>query len=329
MFPMSIWQGVRPSWSYRQALLRFLMVLLLVAAWSPVSKAFAEEPRIKNLNVTVWPEYDDPRVLVQYEGEFEGLSLPQKVSFLVPQGTPISSACAINPNGQHTSETWENKDVEGGFTQVTFQLTQPKVHVEYYYNPLQGSPNKSMAYSYKTLYPVDTLNLEVQQPLKATEFAVTPATSEVSNDKDGFKYYHYRFSKVPVGGTSSFQVSYTKPDNTPSVKPSSGGTSVSQAGGDTNTAVILAIVVGAVVLGGGAYYAVNRKPQRRYGTGRGNLYPSVAAPSVAAASRGSSAPVNPRRGKGASASRAAFCRQCGTAIQGGDNFCPKCGQRVR
>jgi len=321
MFLSGLWKG-GPLFSWHM-IFRLSVALFLVAAWSPVSRAFAEDPRIKSLSVSVWPEYDDPRVLVQYEGDFEGLSLPQEVSFLVPQGAAIGSACGVSPNGQHTSETWKSKDVEGGFTQITYKLTQPKFHVEYYYQPLAGSPNKSMAYSYKTLYPVDTLNLEVQQPLKAAEFAVTPATSEVSNDKDGFKYYHYRFDKVPTGGTSSFQVSYTKPDDNPSVKRSQTTGQASQAG-DSNTTAILVIVVGAVVLGGGAFYAVSRKPQRRYGTGRGGLYPSVAA-----ASRGSSAPVNPRRGKGASASRAAFCRQCGTAIQGADNFCPKCGQRVR
>lgn len=57
---------------------------------------------IKNMTVSVWPEYDDPRLLVLYEGQFTvDQTFPQKVRFYVPKGVTINMVCGVKDTGEH------------------------------------------------------------------------------------------------------------------------------------------------------------------------------------------------------------------------------------
>ncbi len=121
-------------------------------------------------------------VLVQYQGTLSGIANKinaRDLSFLVPKGAGVGAACAIKPNGNHTSETWKETDTDEGWTIITFQITEPDFHLEYYYNPLGSAPDKKMTFAYQAVLPVDELQLDVQHPFKATNFVLTPMTGKI------------------------------------------------------------------------------------------------------------------------------------------------------
>ncbi|MDE3089009.1 MAG: zinc ribbon domain-containing protein [Chloroflexota bacterium] len=298
----------------RIALLAILGVLSLGIA----SPARAEEPlRISSLDVSVWPEYDQPGVLVQYQG---GLTAkadktnPLELSFFVPKGAGVGAACAIQSNGNHTSETWKESDADNGLTKITFKVTEPQFHVEYYYNPLTGSPDKKMSFAYAAAMPADEVDLAIQHPLKATNFVLTPDAPNSHQDQDGFTYHAYAFKNVAVGQKLSTEVAYTKTDPKPSVsgdqKPASSTNATNSAtdnGINPNQVIVLATVL--AMAGIVAFFVWQRNTQR-------------AQPRYANAETYRAAP------RAGAAAPAGFCTQCGNAMAVGDKFCARCGSRM-
>ncbi len=96
------------------------LAILLVLASAIFSPAFAQDTtRIATLEISVWPEYDQPGVLVQYQGQLATMDqsgAAHDISFLVPKGAGVGAACGIKSAGSHTSETWKESDASDGYT---------------------------------------------------------------------------------------------------------------------------------------------------------------------------------------------------------------------
>lgn len=291
-------------------------VLLALALDLTALPAYADEPlRISSMGVFVWPEYDQPGVLVQYQGEIAGKpdkTNPQEVSFLVPRGAGIGAACSIQPDGNHTSETWKESDADDGLTKVAFKISQPEFHVEYYFNPLTGSSDKRMDFSYTAALPADELHLDIQHPLKATNFILTPDTPNTHKDDDGFTYHTYTFKQVAQGQKLATNIAYTKTDPKPSVsgdkKPASASTTLSSEGGiNPNQVIVILTAMGFVGIAG--FFVWERRTRQ-------------AALEVTRFD-----PVE-RMPSGRSVSPGGYCTQCGSAMEVGDRFCAHCGSPV-
>lgn len=292
-------------------ILSTLFTLVLLGSVSP---ARAEEPpKISMMDVSVWPEYDQPGVLVQYQGNVAGKAdktSPVELYFFVPKGAGVGAACAVQANGNHTSETWKESEAEGGLTKITFKVSEPQFHVEYYYNPLPTATDKKFSFAYTAALPADQVQVDIQHPLKATNFALTPDTPDLHKDNDGFTYHSYTFKQVAAGQKLATDVAYTKTDPKPSVSgnppatTTNAASTASDGGINPNQIIVLAtfVVMGGII----AYFVWERK-------NRG------AQPEYVRAEWHDAAP----RGDGLATG--GYCTQCGNALQAGDRFCARCG----
>ncbi|MBI5029266.1 MAG: zinc ribbon domain-containing protein [Chloroflexi bacterium] len=285
-------------------------LVLLVFGW--VAPVAAEDSlRITSLSVSVWPEYDQPGVLVQYEGTISATASktnPRELSFLVPKGAGVGAACAVQSNGNHTSETWKETEGDEGWTKIIFQVTEPDFHVEYYYNPLTSAPDKKMTFTYQALLPADEVEVDVQHPLKATNFVLTPETINSHKDNDGFTYHSYVLKQMSAGQKVSTNIAYTKTDPSPSVSGQKNAATISNASNDNNLnlnqVIVFSIMVG--MLGIIVYFVWERNTRR--------AQPSFATAPFQAASHRARAEWF-----------GGFCTQCGNPMQTDDNFCARCG----
>jgi zinc ribbon protein len=290
---------------------RFVLVAVLTSLLIGISQTVHAQQavRIGSLGISVYPEYDQPGVLVQYEGAILGAadkSNPREVAFFVPQGAGVGAACAVQANGNHTSETWKESDASGGFTRVTYTISEPNFHLEYYYNPLTGVPDKKMDYVYQAALPADEIHIEIQHPLKATNFVLTPDTKDSHQDDDGFTYHTYTFKQVAAGQQVSASVAYTKTDPKPSISNAPKSAPASNSSNDSGVNPKLVVLLSVVVLGIGVvgYFVWERRGGRpRY------------APARATRSSNTS-PVTLQSG---------FCTECGSGLDAEDKFCGKCG----
>lgn len=308
----------RLAWGRRGLVIRALALGLVVVIAglliSPSAAAEGEPPRIKSLKISVWPEYDDPRILVMYEGELgDGVPVPQGVKFLAPSGSEITQVCAIQkPRNEHLCQVYQAREEEG-YLAISYTLPMPNFFLEYFYDGLGGQPERAFRYQFRASHPIDKLEIEVQQPLRSSGFNLSPAYSNVSSESQGFKYYHYYFDKVTAGQVITLNASYTKSDSQPSVSKKQPGRP------ESANALVLVGVAAAALLGGVGWFAFSRRravPQR------------PAVPTLAKKPKGpSQRPPTP--GYKPEMGRAFFCSHCGLPLEESPNFCPRCGTKVR
>ncbi len=293
------------------------LALFAVLFFGITVPASAADPlKISIMDVSVWPEYDQPGVLVQYQGNLSASATqanPLEVYFLVPKGAGVGAACSIQSNGNHTSETWKETDADDGLTKIMFKVSQPQFHVEYYYNPLPDSADKKFSFAYTASLPADEVDLDVQHPLKATAFALTPDAPDSHKDQDGFTYHQYTFRQVTAGQKLSTDVAYTKTDPKPSVSGSQPTSSTSAANAATSDGInpnqVIVIVTILAMAGVIAYFVWERNHRV--------VQPAYArADGYEAAAQASGLATN------------VFCTQCGNPMQAGDRFCARCGSAV-
>ncbi len=291
--------------------------LVFLALWfaphALAQNATTEEDRLANLNIQVRPEFDQPNVLVIYSGELAAKDkLPRSVSLLIPKDAQLNATAYIDANDQLlNTEPAKTEDAGDGYTRVTFNVPTPKFQLEFYYNPLQGSPDKKMDYVYKTAQPTDQLQLLIQEPLKSENFTTAPASIVQTSSAHNFKYHVFDYTNLEAGKIVSVQVSYRKTDPNPSIQNVEVPASAGQASAASSVSplsvagpVLIAGALALFALGGYAYWS------RR----RAEYEPEVAAPT---GSR--------RRSRRSSGGGGGFCPQCGRALDADDNFCPKCG----
>ncbi len=265
---------------------------------------------IRNMDISIWPEYDDPGVLVLYTGEYADAAFPREVQFRILKGVEVNSTCTNVPGGRYTNTFNSGENESGEFATITCRLEEPKFHVEYYFNLPTDKPDRSFTYRFQTVDPIDSLSVEVQQPLRSSNFTTSPTGSITSTDKDGLQYFRLpSFSKVEPGKTVEVQVGYTKNDARPSVNPAV-NPPTSNSGGDVAKSADVGAVLGIFgvgilgVLGYFLYTGLNRR----------------SAATVRAAPHGA------RRTR---TSAGVYCTSCGASLRETDIFCPACGKKRR
>lgn len=298
----------------------FLIALGIVslAALAAPAFTFAQTPeRISQLDIAVWPEFDDPRVLVQYDGTLAAQDgYPREVSFLIPATAQLIATAYQDEQKQYlNTDPATVTDAGSGQKRVTFKTPKPNFHLEYYDDAIQGAPDKTLAFAYTALLPADSVQVQIQQPLKSENFKTTPAAALISEGMHGFKYHIFNYPGIAANQDLKLAIAYTKSDPNPSmqnvVPPATSNQTAPQTNAaDTSTALStqqIFILVGAgVALALGLlalwmWYS-RRQPRLAYAGGSG--------------------------GSGKRAERATgFCSQCGSGLHAGDNFCPKCGAK--
>ncbi len=184
-----------------------------------------EDLSIGRMRVSIWPEYDDRSVLAIYDGRFDdAASFPLKTSFLIPKGAVISDACSLSFEGQHFCQLYKTID-RGTYDEVRLLLPYPNFYLSFHTPEFDPEvERREFDYRVKANHPIRTMEVDIQQPLRATEFNITPAKSVVvSRGEDnssmikGFKHYSYSLEDISGGQETVFKINYLKSDPNPSV----------------------------------------------------------------------------------------------------------------
>lgn len=258
-------------------------------------------------NVTLWiyPEYDDPRLLVMLEGEITGTDFPAEVTFLVPQPAQMYSAGSIDAQGVYSGGPPDRKPSSiSGWDEISYEVTTDTFRVEYYDPIIPGSAEKTIDIEFLSLYTITNIEVIIQEPRKSSEFTVSPSGSPF-RDAEGFDSHHYSLSQLPAGEPLQFEVSYYRTETLPSL----------QVNEDDGSDIIISVVIGLVivaVIGGGLLWLkkTGNKPDNRAARRRAGKRGVV--PEVKKAENKSGSPK--------------YCRHCGQPLKGSGAFCAYCGE---
>jgi hypothetical protein len=304
---------------------RFLFILVLALSWAflAASAQAQDTPVLSNLEISLWPEFDQPEMLIIYRGLFAAdTPLPLPVEFSIPASVGQPTAVAyVGEGGQRLNQQYTTR-VDGDSLIVSFELSTLGFQLEYYAAlPVDSAGQRDFAYSYVADYPISALNLEIQEPPSAQAFVVDPAPGLVTQESDGLTHHFVEVGSLAQGETRSWTVTYQKADSAltiESLAPAPAPTAAaSPLGEETNGSSVVIFIVAffaLIAVGGGAFW-LGRRTQ-----------PAQQAPPP-------SIRRSKRRGSGGRSSErieeTSFCHQCGTSLRFDAVFCHACGATVR
>ena len=173
------------------------------------------------LRLSIWPEYDDPRVLIMLRGEMTPRqAFPASITLPIPKGAEIIGAGMISEQNELLLHPHQ---VLPGDTHNTLQLNLPVPRFcGVLLQPLHHEwVKKRFVYPAPTTYPIELFEVDIQQPLKATAFTLDPTPMERMTDNQGFTYHQFTYRDVGKGQSQTFTIAYTKTATTPQYRSSS------------------------------------------------------------------------------------------------------------
>jgi hypothetical protein len=226
-----------PSWRVLPALLLGIALVLLIAPAAsaqesgplPQAGGLQEETpaSIQQLRLQVMPEYDDPRVLVIGQGRLGGgmSGATREVSFWIPEGAQVNLIIGMgSTSAELVSQpyTLEPDPLRPGWALLTSEFDNAHFFYEYYYAGLESDPAHPERISFNFIFssplPVESILVELQQPLEAVDFSSQPrAASQRQDPRYGFSYHLLERGSLSAGQDLAVQVSYTKSNPAPSI----------------------------------------------------------------------------------------------------------------
>jgi hypothetical protein len=284
----------------------------------PGAGASGPDLHIVHLRLSIWPEYDDPRVLVMFRGAMTPRSaFPARIVLPIPKGVEMIGAGMISEQNElllhpHQILPQETHD------RLELNLPVPRFFVEFYYNPFARGADKRFTYTTPSTYAVERLEVDIQQPLRATHFTTDPPAMRQETDQQGFTSHLFVYRDLGVGEARSFTVSYVKTATEPSVarrEPASGVAEPLPTARNTFVQAFGILAGAALVFIGGAWLWAGYQRRRK------------ALPAYRDSSLTPPAVTSP--GETQATQMPNFCASCGTKLRPEYRFCPGCGRALR
>jgi hypothetical protein len=299
-----------------------VLLIVLTLVLTPVSSRAQDSPSFSSLRVSLWPEFDHPDLLVIYRFSLSNTtSLPATLTFRIPTTSGEPHAVAVGAREDMVGDVPYNRVVRGEWAEITFIATMPSVQFEYYEAGLQkDGSQRFVTYQWLGEYAVESMIIEVQQPVQSTNMRISPSLGPGQTGRDGLIYYIADWGALRVGETFNISLEYQKENDLLSaeqlvVQPSQ--PLVQNAPGgflsmDVLPIAILGFLGFALMIGGGVWYW--QSSSREFSTQKPRK-------------RGSRSlkhhPQKMDNGVGV------YCHQCGKRAAAGDRFCRSCGIRLR
>lgn len=293
---------------------KWILVLLLGMFFVFPNFVFAQSNlKFTNVSVQLWPEYDQPSMLVITDFEVPATtSLPVSLTLRIPKDANLIAVASYAADGSLANAVFEGPKDDGEWQSFTVTLDSTAARFEYY-QPITFNGNQRIfSYLWDNVYAADAFKIRVLEPVDTTSLTTTPNLATIEQ-KDGLKYFHGDPVKLASGEQFILNLEYQKSSDTliasaPGVQPASPVDENTPGRVSLNN--YLPYVIGGLgvimIVGGLVYYLRS-----------GNA-------GVKKSRRRQHANTNAEEGDSD-----IYCAQCGTRAHSGDRFCRVCGSRIR
>ncbi len=311
---------------------------MLAVLFVPLRANAQQAVHIASLEIDLWPEYDQPSMLIIYRVSLaKDTTLPANVNLRVPVGSQVNAVAVKDVDGQLLTIT-HTSDNTGGYQVLHFQVTLPDFQLEFYDpNLKKDGTQRTFLYTWPGDYAVDQVDVLIQQPFDATQTSIIPGPVTNRANTDGMTYFSKPVGSLSAGQSFKLEVGYQKPTDRLSaefmkVQPSAPLPSQPTS---TNTLTQLTQLwpwalgaVGVLLIAGGGYWywRAGHQPRSKGARKRGR---AAAAEPNAVGAAGVGAANHPTPADEADDADAIYCHQCGRRAEPADRFCRVCGTRLR
>lgn len=287
-----------------------LLMVLGMAFTIPVPASAQGEIKLDSLNIQLWPEYDQPSMLVLYDFTIsENTSLPVKLTFRLPLGANVIAVAYEDGAGNLVNASFIGPVTQNEWQALTINVDTPTTYHFEYYQALTTSGNtRQFSYLWPGDYAVDAFKISVQEPLDMTSFTSEPALQKTQ--RNGVAYHESSAVNLAADEQFPLNIQYAKSTNT--LRSPSGVQTLpidSNTEGRTYINNYVPYILGGIgvllIVGGLTYYFQSMR-------GKGSKTRSRRRHRVEEDEAGS-----------------IHCHQCGTRAHPGDRFCRTCGTRLR
>jgi hypothetical protein len=296
------------------------LLFLLSLAFFGAAQAQGELP-LSLVEADLWPEFDRPTMLVIYRITLSPqAALPAELRLRLPTAAGAPNAVASKqPDGSLITIPY-TQEAAGEWTWLVFQAPSPELQIEYYDPDLvKDGSSRHFVYTWPGDYAVESFNVEVQQPVGASEMRIKPGMADGKPGSDGLMYYQLDVGQLQEGQPVEITVDYQKTGdelsaNSAPIEPSGPLTGASTGRLSMTQALpwVLGFLGVTLIVGGGVWYWLS---------GRGKAQEER--------------PPRPRHRPSARAEPLeeagghVYCHQCGKRASSGDLFCRACGTQLR
>jgi hypothetical protein len=296
----------------RKALV-LLSVLLAIGMAIP---AYAQQTEtLSTVNVEIWPEYDQPSVLIIYHILLTSTTpLPATINLRIPSGAEVTAVAVSDPVKGLLNAPYD-RVMQGEWAGLQITANLRDIQVEYYEPLTKNGASRHIVYQWPGDYAVQGFKVTLQQPTGATGLVTDPSLVKSITSQDGFVYYISALQPLKSGQIYTLSIDYQKATDTLSttgltvqpVQPLSSNTP-----GRTTLAGLMPWVLGVlgailVVVGIlGIIFIWRSGTRRTRSSHQHHPQPDIAEEN-----------------------NQVYCSKCGKRAQPGDVFCRTCGTRIQ
>jgi hypothetical protein len=190
-----------------------LLIASLVLSAAAPSLANDNNLQMSEMEIDIWPEYDQPSTLVIYRISFDSLtSFPTRVSFKIPASAGDPYSVAMKDLDGLLYDLEYSVIPDGKWNRIEFISSSPDIQIEFY-DSIQREEDFSHHYSFHWIsdYLVKDLKVVVQKPKYASDIQIFPDFgSGAVNLDDNLTYYTAHVGKVNLGETINVSLIYSK-----------------------------------------------------------------------------------------------------------------------
>ena len=295
---------------------RFPALIILTGALFVSASAHAQaDANVSSIQVQLWPEYDQPSMLVIYDLTVpDGGQFPLNLAVRFPQNGNLVAVASQAADGSLLNTDYQGPSADGDWQVITVQVQAAGVYHVEYYAPLPRDGNvRQYSYLWPGGYAVGDFVVSVRLPTDATNVSSVPPMQS-SQSSDGTPYLRKDFGSLNSQQELPLDVSYSRTSETLTSSPQNLEPSKPLSASTPGRVVLgnyLPYIVGllgfALIIGGGVYFwqssrGKGRSRMRRHAQASGRQQPQDSD---------------------------VYCHECGTRAQSGDRFCRVCGTRLR
>jgi hypothetical protein len=311
-------------------ILPFLLLVNIFLCAAAPAQTTDSGLQISSMEIDIWPEYDQPSVLVIYRISFDSLTnFPSTVNFTIPASAGNPSSVAMKDVDGLLYDLEYSVTPDGSWNRIRFITSSPDIQIEFYDPYIESAPDlRTYSYRWISDYAINDLKLVVQQPRFVSNIDISPdyGTGKINPD-DHLKYFTLDLGSLKRGAYVNTGISYIKSDDSlsASTQPVKAVDTIQQESGVTvklknlvdaiweNTtlttaAVLILISFALIVLV--ALLALQKRDLKD---------PDANPPREN---------MQKKRTVNASEVREVYCHVCGKRARPGDLYCRTCGSKL-